>query len=211
MARPSQPRKFSFASCWGGDLSARARSLPAALKHISLNTVCQVQTSGAAKCIPRMEETQVTARQRSGRQDAQQTPPQHHRQMQVGGRMKTQVVPRALKVTSLFQDVSRSPALLTSSSVHWAKVPSTITSFPSPHLASSFKSDLHCAQPLFPDWNHQQILPILPSQCIHNFPPWSKPPSSLTWTIAVTSSLVFLLLPHSLSSTSSQRIYLNAG
>lgn len=70
-------------------------------------------------------------------------------------------------------------ALLTSPSADRAKVPLDRYLFPHLHLASSFKSDLHCAQPpLLSPPAGTTSKSHLPSHCTHHFPPWSNPPLS---------------------------------
>ena len=129
----------------------RARSLPAALNtslFLSLNIVCQLQMSRAAKHISPVEEIQARAGQPSGRQAVQQTSPSSTvRWRQVGGgRCRWSAgTESCVSAPRCFWSL----ALLTSPSADRAKVPPDRYIFPHLHLANSFKSNLHCTQPLF--------------------------------------------------------------
>lgn len=163
----------------GGDLSAQGKKHARCSKHISLST-----QSASYKC-PEQQSTfllrrkfQARAGQPSGRQVVQQTSPSSTvRWRQVGGgrRQWSARTESCVSAPRCFW----SPALLTSPSADRAKVPLDHYIFPHLHLANSFKSNLHCAQPLFLSPPAGTISKsYLPSQCSHHFAPWSKPPLS---------------------------------
>lgn len=193
MARLRQPRKSSWASWGQGRFSALGKGALSAQGPSSL----LLQATRAAKIADLIHSRTVWG----GRI--------HDRRVHnPAGRVEKQVVPRGLEVTSSLQGTS------------WLKqslpgLPQLLFLFPFSIWLTLFKSalvvssppppgSLSLSLPSSPNWNQQQILSALPSKCIHHLPPWSQPPSCLTRIVAVTSSRVSLLLPCSLSSTSSQ-------